>query len=217
MARQVFGDTALDLRDLGVVEVSRKLSSLHIVWVKRSLSGEYRGWQSFFHFHLKRAFLAEPVNRVFGLSNVSKITLRRFPPFYRAVLTAWYATGGTQAFGAWIVPRPNADPLPLTVVTARSVYTILGCIHHQLHCCVAKVRELGIGHVEWPRVWKNLKFLRFSRPTLDTSWLVAHCILPTADRLPGFGMSVDPACHCGATESLIHLFVDCPSAQPLLD
>ena len=47
----------LDHRGLGVVEVSCKLSSLHIMWVKCFLSSEYRGWQSFFHFYLWWAFL----------------------------------------------------------------------------------------------------------------------------------------------------------------
>ena len=40
---------------------------------------------------------------------------------------------------------------------------------------------------------------------------------PTADRLLHFGMSVYPAYHCGAAERLMHLFVDCPFVQPLLD
>ena len=177
----------LDRGGLGVVEVSRKLSSLHITWVKRFLSGEYRGWQSFFHFYLRRTFLAEPINRVFGLSNVSEATLRRLLPFYRAVLTAWYAAGGTQTFGAFIVPRSNTDPLRLADVTAKTVYTILGKINYKQHRCIAKVRELRFGPVEWPRVWQNLNFLRHSRPALDTSWLIAHCILPTADRLIHFG------------------------------
>jgi hypothetical protein len=38
----------------------------------------------------------------------------------------------------------------------------------------------------------------------------------TADRLTRFGMSVDPLCHCGQVETLIHLFVDCPVAKHML-
>ena len=48
-------------------------------------------------------------------------------------------------------------------------------------------------------------------------WLIAHSILPTADCLLRFGMQVNPLCHCGRTESLIHLLIECPFAIQLID
>ena len=67
--------------------------------------------------------------------------------------------------------------------------------------------------MDWKTVWLNLHLWRFLRPVRDTAWLIAHAILPTADRLIRFGMSVNPSCHCGQAESLVHLFVDCPLAS----
>jgi hypothetical protein len=83
------------------------------------------------------------------------------------------------------------------------------------HRCVDKYRTWGFT-VDWHQVWLNLHLWRFIRPVQDTSWLVAHGIFPTADRLSRFGMVVDPKCHCGQAESLLHLFVQCPVAARLL-
>ena len=154
---------------------------------------------------------------MFGLQNVGNATLCRLPPFYRAVLTAWYSVGGSHAFGALTVPHPRTDPIPLADVTVHCMYATLGHINYKPHRCIAKTRELGFGHIEWRAVWKNLNLLRYSQPALDTSWLIAHCILPTADRLLHFGMDVNPSCHCNVPETLVHLFVECPFATPLLD
>jgi hypothetical protein len=50
-----------------------------------------------------------------------------------------------------------------------------------------------------------------------SQWLIAHGIHPTADCLFRFGMQVNPLCHCDRTESLIHLFIECPFAIQLID
>ena len=44
---------------------------------------------------------------------------------------------------------------------------------------------------------------------------IAHAILSTADRLSYFGVRVSTACHCGAPETLLHLFTLCPFALRL--
>ena len=64
--------------------------------------------------------------------------------------------------------------------------------------------------VAWNTVWLSLRLWRFVRSVQDTAWLSFHGILPTADRLVRFGMKVNPACFCGETESLLHLFTLCP-------
>ena len=52
---------------------------------------------------------------------------------------------------------------------------------------------------------------------IDLCWKIAHGVLFTADRLIGFGYSIDPSCFCGlASECLPHLFFSCPLAQSAL-
>ena len=93
-----------------------------------------------------------------------------------------------------MIPCTGADPLNLANVSAWEAYAILLRNKGTENRCVEKFSALG---VEWHTVWKNLDQLRHDRVALDTSWLVAHSVLPTADRLLRFGMSVSPWCHCG--------------------
>ena len=59
--------------------------------------------------------------------------------------------------------------------------------------------------------------LILDRPVIDLCWKIAHGVLFTADRLIGFGYSIDPGCFCGlASECLPHLFSSCPLAQSAL-
>ena len=66
-------------------------------------------------------------------------------------------------------------------------------------------------------MWKNLDQLQHDRAAFDTLWLTAHGVLPTADRLLRFGMSVSPWCHCGHRESIVHLFVECSFTPSLIN
>ena len=70
--------------------------------------------------------------------------------------------------------------------------------------------------VEWNTVWGNLHLWRFLRPARNTNWLIAHGVLPTADGLRRFRMSVDSLCHCGQPEDLLHLFTQCNIAPRLV-
>ena len=73
------------------------------------------------------------------------------------------------------------------------------------------------GQLYWPLTWDQLYFFPIDRPVLDLSWKVAHGVLYTADRLLGFGYSIDPLCFCGlAPECPTHLFFSCPLAQSVL-
>ena len=56
---------------LGVVDFWCKLVWLKVMWVKRFLFFPGDRWHLFFRHYLRRAFLAEPVNRVFALSNTA--------------------------------------------------------------------------------------------------------------------------------------------------
>ena len=195
------------------MDIAKKVSAFRVVWAKRFLSGEKRGWQLFFRHYLRRAFLAEPVSRVFNLRQVGTSTLRKIPLFYPEVISAWLQVGGHHASGGWVVPCTGAEPLALSNVTAKVVYDILVRNTGHEHRCVEKYSAI---RVEWHSVWKNLE-LRHDRAALDTSWLIAHGVLLTADRLLQFGMSVSPWCHCGRRESIEHLFVECSFVSLLID
>ena len=198
---------------LGVVDFWRKLVSLKVMWVKRFLFLPGDRWHLFFRHYLRRAFLAEPVNRVFALSNTGKSTLRRLPPFYRQVIIAWQFAGGRLSNGFWEIPRENLPPLPLQQATSKSVYR--GLLHN--HVCLAPHRcTTKFVDIHWAGLWRSLHLLRYNRAAMDTSWLVAHGILPTADRLIRFGMKVNPTCHCGKPESLEHILATCCHAKTIL-
>ena len=197
---------------LSVTNLSRKLSSLHIQWVKRFLLGEDHPWKYFFRHFLRRAMLAEPVERIFNQITIGSGTMRRLPAFYQGVVQAWIDVKGKRTVEEWVVPGSElTSDIPLNKLTSRAAYLRLSQLQNMPHRCINKHPS-----VEWPTVWTNLSCLLFVRPALDTSWLIAHGILPTADRLIRFKMAVHPACHCGQPESLEHLLYHCPLAQELI-
>ena len=199
---------------LGVVDVSRKLSSLRVMWVKRFFCGDEHPWFSFFQHHLRRALKADNIDRAFESPAIRPAVVRRLPPFYRMVLQAWLQLGGRWSANKWVIPRPSSTDIQLTALTARTAYVILGSSLETPHRCHKKFAHLNI---DWKHVWPSLDTLRYLRPAADTCWLCAHGILPTADRLLRFGMpNISPSCHCGEEETAEHLFESCPHARTLL-
>ncbi|CAB3986640.1 Transposon TX1 uncharacterized 149 kDa [Paramuricea clavata] len=138
------------------------------------------------------------------------------PPFYRSVMTAWFALERKFVDNEYNICGPRQSVVTLEKLSASFVYDTLYHQYRKQHRCVEKFANWDLP-VDWSNVWLSLLLWRFIRPVRDTSWLIAHGILPTADRLLRFGMQVDPFCHCGRTESLIHLFIECPFAIQLID
>ena len=114
--------------------------------------------------------------------------------------------------GTIFIGRLGSSSRSLGTLTVASVYRLLSTLAHTEHRCVAQYQSWGLA-VEWSTVWSNLSLWRFIRPVQDTNWLIGHDVLLTADCLLRFGMSVDSTCHCGAVESLVHLFTQCPVAH----
>ena len=199
---------------LGVVDVTRKLSSLRVMWVKRFFCGDEHPWFSFFKHHLRRALHDNNIDRAFGSPAIRSSVVRRLPTFYRMVLQAWLQLGGRWRDNKWTIPRASLVDVPLTALTARTAYIILGSLTVTPHRCIDKF----INHnIDWPHVWESLDTLRYLRQAWDTCWMGAHGILPTADRLICFSMpNISPFCHCGEEETAQHLFVSCPFARTLL-
>ena len=81
--------------------------------------------------------------------------------------------------------------------------------------CVGKFRPL-FGDLYWPVTWSQVHVMPFDRHVADFSWLLAHGVVLTTNRLrTSFRMSsVPPGCFCGAPlETVAHLFFECPLAQ----
>lgn len=198
---------------LGVVDVARKLASLQVMWVKRYLVGPHHPWKSFFQYFLRRAFLAEPVARVFTFPRIDNSTLNLLPAFYQCVLRAWLSLRGRQAPDAtWVIPSCRGL-VPLSELSSRMAYGLLSPQHQ--HRCV---RKFALFPVDWPFLWSDLSLLRYDRAIWSTNWLAFHGVLPTSDRMSHWGVTVNTLyCHCRAFESHHHIFVDCPLAHTLLE
>jgi hypothetical protein len=190
--------------------------SLHVLWVKRLIFRPNLPWTSSFSQYLTRAFPGRSVHQILILAVPPKYAMDALPPFYRSVVTAWFALERTFVDNEYVICGPRKSVVTLEQLSASFVYDTLSHQHRKQHRCVDKYANWGLP-VDWSNVWLSLLIWRFIRPVRDTSWLIAHGILPTADRLLRFGMHVVPLCHCGRTESLIHIFTDCPFAIQLID
>ena len=76
---------------LGVVDVHRKMLSLYVLWVKRLIFRPNLPWTSFFSQYLKRAFPGRSVHQILILAVPQKYAMDALPPFYRSMMTAWFA------------------------------------------------------------------------------------------------------------------------------
>ena len=197
---------------LNVVDLDRKLSALHAMWVRRLLVGGDSPSTFFFRHHLRAAFAGRSLHQILLLPAPSQTALNALPPFYCSVIMSWFRLPCFMDAGTIFVGSPGSSSRSLSTLTVAFVYRLVSTLARTEHRCVAQYQSWGLA-VEWNTVWSNLSLWRFLRPVRDTNWLIAHGVLPTADRLLRFGMSVDSKCHCGAVESLVHLFAQCPVAR----
>ena len=200
---------------LGLIDVQRKVQSLHVLWVRRLATGETLPWAHFFRRHLTIAFADSRLHQILLLPAAPKCALDALPPFYRSVMASWFSLQRRWENDEIVIAGPSSSSCTLRSLTASFVYRTFSAAQRTQHRCVAKFQSLGF-QVDWQCVWGSLHLWRFVRPIRDTSWLIAHGILPTADRLIRFGMKVNPLCHCGEAESLLHLFVECTFAKTVL-
>ena len=178
---------------LGVVDISQKVLSLRAVWLRRFFLQPHHPWSSFLSQHVASTFTYQSVAQVLSRTPIPAYMIKKLPPFYRGIFTAWFQLKGTQANGSWVIPRPHADPIPVVDLTAKVSYTLLTKATQSEHRSLAKFRDLNIP-VTWNQAWSYLRIWRFVRSVQDTACLTFHRILPTADRLLQFGMNVNPTC-----------------------
>ena len=137
------------------------------------------------------------------------------PSFYSSVLRVWGLLGGHGVL-------PNLSFVMSGVATSLdclSVKLAYSCLRSSvIPHCVSKFRPL-FGDLYWPTTWSQVHVMPFDHHVADFSWLLAHGVVLTADRLrSSFRMaSVPPDCFCGALlETSGHLFFECPLAQSVL-
>ena len=157
------------------------------------------------------------------MSNVLSFSLAfvldSFPPFYRALLTAWRSVEGSwsPSRASFVFASSSSFHVaPVGEISAQSVYRFLLSESRLSPHCIFKFFPV-YSQLYWPSTWSQPYLFSVDHPVLDLSWKVAHGVLYTADRLLGFSYSVDPLCFCGlALECPSHLFFSCPLAQSVL-
>ena len=200
---------------LSLIDVQRKVQSLHVLWIRRLVTSETLPWAHFFRRNLAVAFSRASLHQILLLPSAPKYALEALPPFYRSVMTSWFSLERRLENDEIVIAGPGSSSCILHSLSASFACRTFSASQRTQHRCVAKFQSLRF-QVNWQRVWRGLHLWPFVRPVRDTSWLIAHGILHTADRLIRFGMKVNPLCHCGEAESMIHLFVECSFARQVL-
>ena len=192
---------------LGAIDIASKLASLRVMWIKHFLVGREHPWKCFFRHFLRRAFLSEPVERVFAFTKVGPSTMRQLPVFYQQVLDSWLRFGTIATIDTeWIVCCERHPHIALKDLSAHGTYLQLR--GSSTHRCVDKFKDYNI---DWPSIWRDLDDYFIDKPIWKSNFLVAHGILPTTDRLQRWGIAIhQPLCHCGDTETQEHLLEQCP-------
>ena len=198
------------LGGLGAIDIASKLASLRVMWIKHFLVGRKHPWKCFFRHFLRRAFLAEPVERVFSFSNVGPSTRRRLIHFYQQVLDAGLRLGTiTRVEADWVVCCGCHLQIPLDDLSAHRAY-----LQFHGHSTPRCINTFKVYNIEWRSIWNDLDIYSIDKPIWKTNFLLAHGILPTTDCLQRWGIAIhQPTGHCGDSESQTHIFEQCSLLQ----
>ena len=91
---------------LNVVDIDRKLSALHAMWVRRLLVGGDSPSTFFFRHHLRVAFAGRSLHQILLLPAPSQTALHALPPFYRSVIVSWFRLPRFMDAGTIFVGSP---------------------------------------------------------------------------------------------------------------
>jgi hypothetical protein len=140
---------------LGVVDITRKVSSLRVVWLHRSISlpGQHP-WTCFLDHHVSLVFPHQDAVMLLSRDTIPAYLIKKLPPSYASLVTTWVQLKGKRDAGLWVIPRPSVDPLPIDELTSSRCYSILSQYQHIDHRSLAKFRDWGIP-VDWKRVWST--------------------------------------------------------------
>ena len=200
---------------LSVVSIQFKVWSLLSQWVKRCFLS-LAPWSTFMSYWFSSIFRSSHFE-VF--SSPFAFGPHRLPPFYKALLPAWYSLDGSfvASHASLVIGASSAlEVTPLAELSTKSSYFYLLSRNFSPPHCVFKSRPC-FGNLYWSTTWHSLTFFPLDRPVIDVAWKIAHDVFYTAERLQSFGYNVPLLCLCGlAPETLQHLFFACPLAQSVL-
>lgn len=195
----------------GAVDVTAKFHALHVAWVHR-LCQSSSSWTLFFKLFCLEFFRDDPS---IMLADPAYYPHDLLPAFYSSMLHVWGLLGGHGVFPNLLFSKSGV----VTSVDCLSVKLAYSCLlSSAVPHCVSKFRLLH-GDLYWSATWSHIHVMPFDRHVADFSWLLAHGVVLTANRLcSSFRMSsVPPGCFCGAPlETVAHLFFECPLAQSVL-
>ena len=100
-------------------------------------------WTSFFSQYLKRAFPGRSAHQILILAVPPKYAMDALPPFYRSVMTAWFALERKFVDNEYVICGTRKSVITLEQLSASFVYDTLSHQHRKQHRCVEKVCELG--------------------------------------------------------------------------
>ena len=194
------------LGGFGLVDVGKKIRSLHAMWVKRF----------FLSSHHWRSYLLYWFPDIASYFRSPDIIPAHIPSFYHSVLSAWASLDGgfmPDLNSLCIARHSDASLLKLTDMSTRHCYSFLLSRSPPTPHCEVHFAP-GFGLLYWAATWKQVHLFPTDRPVTDLAWKSAHGVLYTAQRLISFGYNYSASCFCNAPlESIEHLFFYCPLAQ----
>lgn len=101
------------------------------------------------------------------------------PAFYSSMLHVWGLLGGHGVFPNLLFSKSGV----VTSVDCLSVKLAYSCLlSSAVPHCVSKFR-LFHGDLYWSATWSHIHVMPFDRHVADFSWLLAHGVVLTANRL----------------------------------
>ena len=94
---------------LNLVDLGRKVSAFHCVWVRRLVQDAHHPLTFFFKHFLRVAFAGRSVEQILLLPAPSQTALNLLPPFYRSVMVSWYQLSRRMENGTIFVEGPNTS------------------------------------------------------------------------------------------------------------
>ena len=87
----------------GGVDISQKVLSLRVIWLRCFFSHPHHPWSCFFPLQVGSSFDNQFVAQVLSCTRIPGYLIKKLPPFYRGIVIAWVQLKGTQDSGSWVI------------------------------------------------------------------------------------------------------------------
>ena len=98
---------------LNIVDVGRKVSSLHVMWVRRLLDDPDHPSMYLFRHYLHVAFAGQSLEHIFLLPAPSQTAMNSLPPFFCSVMSSWFRSSRCLDAGGIIIKGPGSSSCPV--------------------------------------------------------------------------------------------------------